>query len=379
VLDSGDMFGQAVAEVRDLNNDGINEIMVGSVNDDDGGTNRGAVWVLFVNTSGVVTLHRKISSGLGGFTGPLVNGDMFGRALTSPRDLDGDGVADLVVGAAHDDDGGTNRGAAWVLFLDGVPGAFCGDAILDPGEDCDDGNNDPGDCCAADCSFDAATTPCLDGNVCNGDEECDGAGVCLPGTPLECDDGDLCTQDLCHPIDGCQATEGPANICFFAGRVKFDLTDKPDDTKDKLNWKWLKGEELVLSDFGSPATTTQYALCVYDGQAGTPVLERKIDIPAGSFWTPTTTKGFKYKDKTGSSDGAVNVQLKIGVAGKSKVSVQAKGVNLDPPPAEGPSLYFQQNPNVIVQLLNSDGMCWSSEFLPPAKVTRDDLFKDMFP
>ena len=33
-------------------------------------------------------------------------------------DLDGDGIGDIAVGALGDDDGGLNRGAVWVLFLD---------------------------------------------------------------------------------------------------------------------------------------------------------------------------------------------------------------------------------------------------------------------
>lgn len=41
--------------------------------------------------------------------------------MASLRDLDGDGIGDLAMGAFGDDDGGSNRGAAWVLFLDGVP------------------------------------------------------------------------------------------------------------------------------------------------------------------------------------------------------------------------------------------------------------------
>lgn len=44
---------------------------------------------------------------------------------------------------------------------------------------------------------------CLDINVCNGTESCSG-GVCQPGTPLNCDDGDVCTSDSCDPVDGCQ-------------------------------------------------------------------------------------------------------------------------------------------------------------------------------
>lgn len=69
---------------------------------------------------GTVLSHQKISSTAGGFTGILDNSDRFGSSLASLGDLDGDGVTDLAVGAWTDDDGGFDRGAVWVLFLDGV-------------------------------------------------------------------------------------------------------------------------------------------------------------------------------------------------------------------------------------------------------------------
>ena len=49
------------------------------------------------------------------------------------------------------------------------------------------------------------------------------------------------------------------------------------------------------------------------------------------------------------------------------------------PPAEDLVSYFQQNPNVIVQLLNDEGGCWNTTFLPPAKMNREDLFKERLP
>jgi hypothetical protein len=118
-LDDQDFFGESVASLGDLDGDGVGDLAVGATQDDDGGENRGAVWVLFLNSDGTVKSHQKISDTDGGFTGILDDLDFFGGAA-SLGDLDGDGVGDLAVGAFHDDDGGNNRGAVWVLFLDGV-------------------------------------------------------------------------------------------------------------------------------------------------------------------------------------------------------------------------------------------------------------------
>jgi hypothetical protein len=39
--------------------------------------------------------------------------------------------------------------------------------------------------------------PCSDDQYCNGEETCDAAGLCQPGTPPDCDDGVDCTNDTC--------------------------------------------------------------------------------------------------------------------------------------------------------------------------------------
>jgi hypothetical protein len=117
-LDNGDRFGSAVASPGDLNGDGVTDLAVGAPGDDAGGTNRGAVWILFLNADGRVRLQQKISDTAGGFGGNLKDGDEFGSSVASIGDLDGDGVTDLAVGAPYTNDGGTDRGAVWVLFLD---------------------------------------------------------------------------------------------------------------------------------------------------------------------------------------------------------------------------------------------------------------------
>jgi len=116
-LDLWDEFGMTTASLVDLDGDGITDLAVGARSDDDGGENRGAVWVLFLNADGSVKSHQKISNTVGGFTGTLDNFDSFGSALAWLGDINDDGLGELAVGAYQDDDGGLDRGAVYILSL----------------------------------------------------------------------------------------------------------------------------------------------------------------------------------------------------------------------------------------------------------------------
>ncbi|HHZ64119.1 MAG TPA: DNRLRE domain-containing protein, partial [Flavobacteriales bacterium] len=118
ILDNEDWFGYAVCDLGDLNNDGINDMAVGAHQDGDGGSLKGAVWILFLNADGTTSSYQKISDTQGNFTGTLDISDKFAVSLANLGDLDGDGNTDIAVGAHLDDDGGSNRGAVWILFLD---------------------------------------------------------------------------------------------------------------------------------------------------------------------------------------------------------------------------------------------------------------------
>ncbi len=118
VLDDGDQFGVVMPHLGDLDGDGMIDLVVGSNRDDDGGAiNQGSVWVLFLAPDASVKAHVKLGELSGNFGGDLDTGDAFGVSLTTLGDFDGDAVADIMVGAYGDDDGGTSRGAVWMLSL----------------------------------------------------------------------------------------------------------------------------------------------------------------------------------------------------------------------------------------------------------------------
>ena len=207
----------------------------------------------------------------------------------------------------------------------------CGDGILDGGETCDDGNTDNGDCCTSLCQLDLVGTACSGAGLCETDGECDGAGTCVAG---------------------------PRGTCRTALKSIILLkNDASDDTKDKLLYKWLKGAATIQDDFGTPTATTNYALCIYAGSAQ--ALLAEADVAADPLkWPPISTKGYKYKDPGGSSDGIQKVILKGGDAGKSKALVKGKGTGL-PDPTLSPSVELP----VVAELVNSsNNICFGSTF-----------------
>jgi len=117
-LDTRDQLGRALAPLGDFDGDGVPDVAAGACRDDDGGVNRGALYLLFLQRDGTVKDRRKISDTAGNFLGVLEDLDEFGRSIANLGDLDQDGVIDLAVGSIGDDDGGVDmKGAVWILFL----------------------------------------------------------------------------------------------------------------------------------------------------------------------------------------------------------------------------------------------------------------------
>jgi hypothetical protein len=149
--------------------------------------------------------------------------------------------------------------------------------------------------------------------------------------------------------------EAPAGTCRQPLKSILVVKDASPDTKDKLVWKWVKGESTSQAEFGDPTVTARYALCVYTG-AGNALTADLLVPPSASKWTPTSTRGYKYIDKAATESGVQKIVLKASVNDTSKAIVKGRGDALPTitPPLDTP---------IRVQLVNSDsGVCWEAEF-----------------
>ncbi len=174
----------------------------------------------------------------------------------------------------------------------------------------------------------------------------------------------LCPQ---APRSGCSTVA--AN-----GKSMLMLHENGD--RDVLLWKWLKGD-VPPGGYGNPVTGgVDYALCIYTESGGVPALASRADIPAGGTcagkpcWKGRGS-GYLYKDKDTTPHGVKTVVLREGVDGRGRIVVKGKGSLLPMP-----GLPLPQSPRVIVQLVNTAGGCWTSEFSSPALRNDEKMFRD---
>ena len=200
---------------------------------------------------------------------------------------------------------------------------------------------------------------CDDGNACTADDQCSG-GICQ-GTSLpedsSCGDGDLCSGPLTCQSGACVGSGTPRTDCKRStDPVGSSLFLHGDDvpSRQKLTWKWARGVQTL--DFGDPTSTTDYAVCLYDGSGGSDSLIMTHLLPAGSGWTASPT-GFRYADRTAAQSGIRSVKLKRGVDGRASIHVTGKGAGLPMT-----TLPLQQDPEVRVQFVSSDSGCWESHY-----------------
>ncbi len=121
----GDHLGYTVSSAGDVNGDRYDDLIVGAFQGDDGGTNAGEVYVIWGQADkrfGSLSRDGRsvVATTALGDAGFIIRGDraedLLGRSVSSAGDINGDGFADLIVGANQGDDGGTSAGEAYVIW-----------------------------------------------------------------------------------------------------------------------------------------------------------------------------------------------------------------------------------------------------------------------
>lgn len=128
---AGDYAGGAVTTISDINGDGISDLVVAArLHDGNGLDASGSIYVVFGKT-GAFSASQPLG-GLDGTNGFRINGelanDLAGVSVASAGDVNGDGLADLIIGTKYADPSGANSGSAWVVF--GKAGGWAADLNL---------------------------------------------------------------------------------------------------------------------------------------------------------------------------------------------------------------------------------------------------------
>ena len=109
----------SVSGAGDVNGDGLDDLIIGAMGDDPNGSGSGASFVVYGKTNGEMVELSDVQHGIGGF---VINGvgedDSSGWSVSGAGDVNGDGFADLLVGAPFDSPNGSSSGASFVVFGD---------------------------------------------------------------------------------------------------------------------------------------------------------------------------------------------------------------------------------------------------------------------
>ena len=113
---ANEYLGWSVSGAGDIDDDGLDDAIFGAPGNTEGGGDAGAASVVLGGEDGDFESEDAYAVLIG-------TGGEAGSSVSEGGDVDGDGRADLLVGAPEEDDGGANSGTTY-LILGGVSGTF---------------------------------------------------------------------------------------------------------------------------------------------------------------------------------------------------------------------------------------------------------------
>lgn len=176
---------------------------------------------------------------------------------------------------------------------------------------------------------------------------------------------------------------GPAPVggCIAPGKGILLVNEKTAG-KEKLKVVLKKLQTVVApSQFGNPVSgSTAYKVCIYnaaDQLSGEYTVAQAGAICGDlSCWSAVSGKGYKYKDKSTTTDGILKINALGGDPGKGKVLVVGKN-NASTMPT-GIAAALQNQSSATVQVLTSDASCFGVS-LTQVKKADGALFKALGP
>lgn len=121
VADNADAFGSGVAPLGDMDNDGINDILVGNIQGDDSIASSGEAYILYLNSDDTLKESQLLSNDsentrLGAGTNPFANLDILGHGMALWRESGSNAV--IAIGAHGDSTGGgANHGSIHLFSI----------------------------------------------------------------------------------------------------------------------------------------------------------------------------------------------------------------------------------------------------------------------
>ncbi|WP_052055941.1 FG-GAP repeat protein [Myxosarcina sp. GI1] len=119
-FNAGDFLGSSVSDAKDINGDGIEDIIIGApFADPNNSSDAGESYVVFGSTKGFESSLDL--SALDGSNGLKINGidagDSSGGSVSNAGDVNGDGIEDIIIGALFaDPNNSSDAGESYVVF-----------------------------------------------------------------------------------------------------------------------------------------------------------------------------------------------------------------------------------------------------------------------